>query len=775
MKITNVLTGLIPLLLLNQVGNGQTATFSSNFEDQNTAAEIGKEKIEVYEGDNMYVVPNPHHDVWDNSDYVLKIVTDKGSRSRAEYSIQRHETYEKKYIYTWKYFFPTGMFTDIKADAFLINQWKTWPCEAIPDKEPYLKYDTLICEGGGIFNELHYTYPGIIEYRSRAWPNCNSDYFDLPMGYWNKFILEVYWTNTENGYYRIWRNDTLFGYSDNIKTLFDDFLKGTCDIYFSTGLYVGWNQTGAKSQTTLSAYIDDVALYDMDKGFTINDICPNCEVAPSVSTESNVYKINLNTNTYAPDGYNNWITSYRGDTNAIDISNTFGQNNGIDVYLWSGTGTSSSSLSSKCFPGDVINTGINWSDNKIHKIYLKDLNPARAYAFKILAATTSPGTFRGTQIWTNNENRATVLATGNTCNLAELKDLVPDADGNLTINVKSISNKTPRAYINSIEIVEYDNPCSGKKINILSNVIPDTSSKGVGAINISVKGGNGTYNYLWSNGETAQHISGLTKGSYSVTVTEGEGCSGTKSIDVYNYDPCSVVKFTISGNVTPDTLAKKVGAIDIDVKDGSAPYTFAWSTGQTTQDVSGLSEGSYTVTVVEGSGCASKKTFDVSNYDPCSGVNIAITGTVTPDTLAKRVGAIDINVKGGTAPYTYSWNNSKTLRDISGLSKGKYYISVTDKNGCTGTKSFSLTNYDPCTENPILVEGFVSPDTLAKGVGSIDISVSGGTSPYTYTWWRNSETSQDISGLTVGSYPITVTDKIGCFSTKIFEVGNINP
>ncbi|MBI9039533.1 MAG: T9SS type A sorting domain-containing protein [Bacteroidales bacterium] len=432
----------------------------------NTDAEIGNEFLELNNG-NMYVVPNPFPDDVNSSDYVLKQAIPEGVARRAEYSVSREETNEKRYIYTWKRFHPTGMLIDVDYTWLSLNQWKTWPCEAYPVSTPgYEKYGDLICPGGGIFNEMQYEDSDIISYKSRALPNCNSDYFNLPEGYWHQFVLEIYWTNTENGYYRLWKNDSLVGYSDNIKTLFDHFIEGTCDIYWATGLYSGWYKTGNEKTDSIISYIDDVTLYDVDSGYTINSVCPDCEVAPSVPTDSSIYKINVNYSSSELDGYNNYIVSWDGDTSAINISNTFGQSKGIDIYLPSNApAITNNTLGDDCFPDGVITTHVGWSDTVTRKIYLKDLNPDKIYTFKLLGATSYPGTNRGTQLWTTEENRDTVLAANNICNVAELTNLVSDENGDLTINVKSIDYAVPEAYINSIEIVEYIADTTSTSIN----------------------------------------------------------------------------------------------------------------------------------------------------------------------------------------------------------------------------------------------------------------------------------------------------------------------
>lgn len=522
------------LLIISSLTFAQEPTFLSNFEDQNTEPETGgRVLIETGTSGGMYVVPNPHPDARNSSAYVLKQFTESGTGGRAEYSVGRLETNEKKYIYSWKRFFPIGFWTDVERWFAGVNQWKTWPCES-GGKGDYEKYDSLICGGGGIFNDMSLHDDNTLEYKSRAHPSCKSDFISMREGVWNEYVLEVYWTNTENGYYRIWKNDTLFGYSDGIKTLFDEFpLEGNCNLYWATGIYTGWAKTGNMTKDSLIAYTDDVTIYDIADGHTIQSVCPNCEVAPSVTTDRIVYKINLHGSGLEPDGYNNSISSWRGDTSAIDLSSTFGQCNGIDLYLWSDDfSASSNSIESDCFPQDVIGSQISWSDTTTRTITLKNLNPASVYTFKILAATEWEGDYRGTQIWTSDENRDTVYAAWNTCDMAELSYLVSDELGNLNVFVKSINDDTPRAYINSIEIVEHIDPCFDIELIVSGDIQDDTYNQQEGAIQISVNGGSEPYSYNWSNGMTTQNIDGLAVGNYTVTVTDNNGCNTTSSFAV---------------------------------------------------------------------------------------------------------------------------------------------------------------------------------------------------------------------------------------------------
>ena len=286
-----------------------------------------------------------------------------------------------------------------------------------------------------------------------------------------------------------------------------------------------------------------------------------------------------------------------------------------------------------------------------------------------------------------------------------------------------------------------------------------------GSIDISVSGGTPDYTYLWSNGETTQDISGLAAGFYSVTVTDANGCTDT--IDNIEITEPDELMAELDDTTNVSCNGDSDGAIDISVSGGTPDYTYLWSNGETTQDISGLAAGFYSVTVTDANGCTD--TID----------NIEIT---EPDELMAEVdditnatcngeldGAIDISVSGGTPDYTYLWSNGATTQDLTGVAAGLYSVTVTDANGCTDT----IDNIE--IEDPSTLEAEVDDitDVSCNGFtdGAIDISVSGGTPDYTYLW-SNGETTQDVTGLEAGMYSVTITDANGCiYNLNDIQVG----
>ncbi|MEZ4919312.1 MAG: SprB repeat-containing protein [Saprospiraceae bacterium] len=262
------------------------------------------------------------------------------------------------------------------------------------------------------------------------------------------------------------------------------------------------------------------------------------------------------------------------------------------------------------------------------------------------------------------------------------------------------------------------------------------------------------YTYLWSNGFAAQDLSGLTIGTYTVTVTDANGCTAVSSATV-GQPPLLTASVSVS-NV--QCFGGSDGSIDLTVNGGTPGYSYQWSNGFTGQDPSGLPIGTYTVTVTDSHGCT-----------------VVTSGTITQPPLlvlshekedvscfGGSDGNINLTVSGGTPAYTYQWSNGFTGQDPMNVPAGTYTVTVTDSHGCTAIETVIIGQP---TDLSLSVQ---VNDAVCFGSadGSIDLSVSGGTPGYTYQW-SNGATSQDISGLSTGNYTVTVTDSHGC--TKVIS------
>ncbi len=283
-------------------------------------------------------------------------------------------------------------------------------------------------------------------------------------------------------------------------------------------------------------------------------------------------------------------------------------------------------------------------------------------------------------------------------------------------------------------------------VNVLCN------GGNTGSIDLTVSGGSSPYTYSWTGGATTQDRSGLTAGTYTVTVTDANTC--TKTLSVTITEPAAMSLTETHVNVLCN--GGNTGSIDLTVSGGSSPYTYSWTGGATTQDRSGLTAGTYTVTVTDANTCT--KTLSVTITEPAS---MSLTEThVNVLCNGGNTGSIDLTVSGGSSPYTYSWTGGATTQDRSGLAAGTYTVTVTDANTCTKTLSVTIT--EPASMS--LTETHVNVLCNGGNTGSIDLTVSGGSSPYTYSW-TGGATTQDRSGLTAGTYTVTVTDANSCTKT----------
>lgn len=280
-----------------------------------------------------------------------------------------------------------------------------------------------------------------------------------------------------------------------------------------------------------------------------------------------------------------------------------------------------------------------------------------------------------------------------------------------------------------------------------------------GAVTISVTGGTGAYNYLWSNNAHTQNISGLTANTYRITVTDSIGCTGVDSA-IVSQSGSLALSDSVRG-VTCFGLSN--GAITLTVSGGTPAYSYHWNNSDSTAGISGLSSGSYTVTISDRSGCMLVRPISVPG--PSAALSISITPT---DLLCYGLsdGAAVAAVSGGTANYSYHWSGtSATTANITNLASGTYRLTVTDHNGCIDTSHVVIIQPDSLS----LILAAVNVTSHGGNDGSINMSVTGGTPGYHYLW-SDAATTQNLSALTAADYCVTVTDQNGCRDSNCVAV-----
>lgn len=307
------------------------------------------------------------------------------------------------------------------------------------------------------------------------------------------------------------------------------------------------------------------------------------------------------------------------------------------------------------------------------------------------------------------------------------------------------------AYACVTTLSAYVGECGGID-NLQYNVQDACEGDNSGAIQLTVNGGETPYSYAWSSGAIEEDISALEAGDYSVTVTDANGCTATASITVE-----TLPALEISSNKTNTSCGESTGSIDLTVS-GASPFTYQWSTGVSSQDLNNLSAGSYTVTVSDANDCEQVLPFAISDTD-----GPVISSNVTNESCSGTAdGSIIITNNTGVDLAQINWDNGGNSATNSNLTAGTYCVTATDINGCTSDVCIEV-------EADAMLEVDGQPIYNCSGDDSIDLSTSGGTSPYTYEW------SDEVSGasrsdLRPGSYTVTVSDAVGCTIEVSYEI-----
>lgn len=278
-----------------------------------------------------------------------------------------------------------------------------------------------------------------------------------------------------------------------------------------------------------------------------------------------------------------------------------------------------------------------------------------------------------------------------------------------------------------------------------------------GTATIVPQTGTPPYTYIWNTNpvQTTATAINLSQGTYSVTFTDANLCSGQRSVTVGYTSPVQPNPVAVN-----EVCGNGQGSITLTPLLGTPPYTYQWSGGGTSNTLANLSDGYYSFTVDDAQSCSVTGTAYVQDVPP---FNVNIT-TVPQTCLA--FGSATANVTGSTGPYTYRWNTptAQTTVTATGLTAGYYNCTVTDVNGCISVRSVNV-QYDP------LVQGtFIQTSALCLSPsGSINLTPGGGLPPYTFLW-SNGAITEDITNVPTGYYSVTITDANNCRIVKTKKV-----
>ncbi|MGQ9847228.1 MAG: T9SS type B sorting domain-containing protein [Bacteroidales bacterium] len=283
-----------------------------------------------------------------------------------------------------------------------------------------------------------------------------------------------------------------------------------------------------------------------------------------------------------------------------------------------------------------------------------------------------------------------------------------------------------------------------------------------GVIETHVTGGVAPYTYQWSNGSNSSTLSNLSAGTYVLNLTDANGCNAGYSATLNQPQPLDIQIQSF-----PVTCAGyNDGSILISVSGGTAPYSYMWSNGVTTQNLTASAAGNYQVTVTDDHGCTAVASEVIS--EPLPLIATLSSNSVTCNGLNN--GSVIANIQGGVSPYSVIWSNGSSGNFVQNLSGGQYTVTVTDANHCSTIQSVTVSEPEALMVNYQI--NHIS--CYGQQNGSIEINVTGGTPPYHYEWNNHSQ-SQNIYNLTQGSYTVTITDDNNCSIIQTYTITEPSP
>ncbi len=299
---------------------------------------------------------------------------------------------------------------------------------------------------------------------------------------------------------------------------------------------------------------------------------------------------------------------------------------------------------------------------------------------------------------------------------------------------------------------------------VVTNMVrPSCSGIENGSIQINHSGGVAPFFYNWSDGSTTKDLSMIGEGLYKVTISDVNGCSiESSNIQVHALPGLVVGASSIKH---PGCFDKADGRITVGVIDGTPPYLYEWSGGQTVASISGLAEGDYFCSVTDAKGCFVVFQTHLQAPEP---MVTQVLSTEEVRCFGEMDGIIKTHTTGGTPPYLYFWSHSAFDDDLFDLSAGSYTLTVTDKNACTIILQNVLVNQP----EPLFSQvSNILPATCILGKnGSIQMNTTGGIPPYHYSWNEfQGPDSSFIQNLASDTYSVVVFDEKGCK----YNVGSI--
>lgn len=290
-----------------------------------------------------------------------------------------------------------------------------------------------------------------------------------------------------------------------------------------------------------------------------------------------------------------------------------------------------------------------------------------------------------------------------------------------------------------------------------------TCNNNNGTAGVSVSGGKGPYTYLWLPGNyTTANIAGLAPDTYTLTVTDANGCNKTQPVII---NALAAPKIAAINHTDAVCYGQSNGTVNAIANSGTVPYTYKWTDGVKSYNgdgVQGLKAGNYDLTITDANGCTAAGSVTVS--EP---LQLSHSVNTLPVTCTNVTGSATISETGGTAPYSYSWlpagGNSSAA---TGLPVGDYIVRVNDAHQCLDSAAVQIIS----TSGVTATISSVTNATCKGGINGAASVTASGSGPFKYAWFPSGSNTASVSNLAAGSYTVSVTDANGCIAQAIAKI-----
>ncbi len=470
-------------------------------------------------------------------------------------------------------------------------------------------------------------------------------------------------------------------------------------------------------------------------GISLDDVAPLCNGGMDGSITSQLTLDGVIVPSPDPADYTfTWNMGAITETTATITGLTFGAYN---VLVTDNNGCTATAATTLSQPAPITAPALSWTD-------------ASCIGISNGTATinASGGTGTLSYAWSGSSS-TTNIATGLTIGLHTVT--VTDDNNCPYIDVVTVNAATAL----SVNLTATDITCNG-----------DNNGQVVAIESVvGIDNGGYTYNWLPNVGATAT-VNSLAPNTYTVTITDANGCTAVNSATVSEPTPLTAMVNATNescnvGNDGEVTVLASGGS----PMGGAAPYTYNWSNIETTETITGLSEGIYTVTVTDANSCTTVVPTVVTA--PNGPTITGFTETISLLCFDSNNGEIVANaVQGDELINDFAWSNDPTITTAtnSNLGAGTYIVTVTDLGGCIAVDSFTLTAPEPLAEASAAVT--TRPLCVGGNDGTVTLDITGGTTPYNYLWAHGPQGPSffTLTDLAAGDYTVTVVDGTGICS-----------